>query len=148
MIGNPGTSWKAVGTGDFTGAGFSDDILWRNTDGTVAIWEMSGGNVTADPVVGNPGTSWHPIPGSGSATALAGSSGAASAGSAAASSSSTTQSGDPAFGFDDVSDPISVHSATVSLAGIMPASRSSGSDALLLPPGSTTQLVDPTTPRG
>ena len=33
--------WTDVGTGDFNGDGKSD-ILWRNTDGRVAIWLMNG----------------------------------------------------------------------------------------------------------
>jgi len=37
-------SWSLAGVGDFNGAG-KDDILWRNTNGAVAIWEMTG---TAD----------------------------------------------------------------------------------------------------
>ena len=38
------TSWTVVGTGDFNGDG-RDDILWRNTDGTVSNWlgTASGG---------------------------------------------------------------------------------------------------------
>jgi hypothetical protein len=36
----PGTS-TIVGTGDFNGDGRSD-ILWRDTSGNVAIWEMNG----------------------------------------------------------------------------------------------------------
>ena len=38
------TSWQVVGTGDFNGDG-RDDILWRNTDGTVSNWlgTASGG---------------------------------------------------------------------------------------------------------
>ena len=39
--GNPGPSWKAIGTGDFNGDGHSD-ILWQNTNGQAAIWEMNG----------------------------------------------------------------------------------------------------------
>src|SRR6266436_5134228 len=45
---------------DFYGTG-SSDILWQNTDGTVAIWEMSGAVPIAIPVIGNPGTSWKAI---------------------------------------------------------------------------------------
>ena len=41
---NPGPSWKAIGTGDFNGDGFSD-ILWQNTSGQAAIWEMDGTNI-------------------------------------------------------------------------------------------------------
>ena len=34
------------GTKTFNGDG-KTDILWRNTNGTVAIWEMNGGTVLA-----------------------------------------------------------------------------------------------------
>jgi len=147
VIANPGTAWQAIGAGAFTGDGFSDDILWRNTDGTIAIWEMNGATVTAAPVVANPGTSWHPIPGSGSSTTVGGSSGAASASSAAAALSSTptrggAQSSDAAFGFGDIADPIPAGGATAASAGIVPASQSSARDPLLLPP-EPTPLVDP-----
>ena len=48
MVGaNPGPSWKAIGTGDFNGDGHSD-ILWQNTSGQAAIWEMNGTNVIGD----------------------------------------------------------------------------------------------------
>ena len=44
MVGpNPGPSWNAIGTGDFNGDGHSD-ILWQNTNGQAAIWEMNGTN--------------------------------------------------------------------------------------------------------
>src|SRR5208282_1329720 len=35
------STWTIVGTGDFNGDGKSD-ILWRDTSGDVAIWEMNG----------------------------------------------------------------------------------------------------------
>jgi len=153
---NPGTSWKAIGTGNFTGDGFSDDILWRNTDGTVAIWEMNGATVTAAPVIANPGTSWHPVLGSGSGTTVGGSSGATFASSAAtdtASSSNTTtasgaQSTVAAVGFGDISEPVPARSATASSADIMPVFPNTGGDPLLFPTGSTPPPADPNMPHG
>jgi hypothetical protein len=63
---NPGANWTAVGTGDFYGTSDSD-ILWQNSNGQVATWQMNGNNqlsagLTTDlgaPV--NPGTSWKAI---------------------------------------------------------------------------------------
>ena len=57
---NPGPSWKAVGTGDFNGDGHSD-ILWQNTNGQVAIWEMNGTSQIAGGsavLAADPGPSW------------------------------------------------------------------------------------------
>ena len=46
---------------DFNGDGHSD-ILWQNTDGQAAIWEMNGTNVIGSELVGpNPGPSWKAI---------------------------------------------------------------------------------------
>ena len=54
-------SWQVIGSGDFYGSGYSD-ILWQNTDGAVAIWEMNGTTPAATALVGaNPGPSWHAI---------------------------------------------------------------------------------------
>ncbi|MEO7410339.1 MAG: FG-GAP-like repeat-containing protein [Sphingomicrobium sp.] len=42
------TAWQVVGTGDFNGDG-RDDILWRNTDGTVTDWlATAAGGFTAN----------------------------------------------------------------------------------------------------
>ena len=50
-----------VGTGDFNDDGHSD-ILWQNTNGQVAIWELNGTNVIGGGNVGaNPGPSWKAI---------------------------------------------------------------------------------------
>ena len=58
---NPGPSWKAVGTGDFNDDGHSD-ILWQNTNGQAAIWEMNGTNESAAAVISpNPGPSWKAV---------------------------------------------------------------------------------------
>ena len=58
---NPGPNWKAVGTGDFNGDGFSD-ILWQNASGQTAVWEMNETNVALSQLVGpNPGSSWHAV---------------------------------------------------------------------------------------
>jgi hypothetical protein len=66
---NPGTSWKAIGTGDFTGAapGADRDILLQNTGGEVAIWNMAGSAITASGfanvggVTASPGPNWEAI---------------------------------------------------------------------------------------
>src|SRR5579863_7417027 len=58
---NPGPSWRAVGTGDFSDDGHSD-ILWQNTSGQVAIWDMNGTSLTGGGVVSpNPGPSWKAV---------------------------------------------------------------------------------------
>jgi hypothetical protein len=59
--GNPGTDWHAVGVGDYNGDGKSD-ILFQNTNGSLAIWEMNGGQILASPGIGNPGPTWHSQP--------------------------------------------------------------------------------------
>jgi hypothetical protein len=58
---NPGTSWHAIGTGDFNGDGKAD-LLWQNLDGAPAIWLMDGQHLLAGANVGfNPGPAWHVI---------------------------------------------------------------------------------------
>ena len=57
----PGPSWHAIGTGDFNGDGKSD-ILWQNTSGQAAIWEMNGTNIIASPALSpKPGPSWKAV---------------------------------------------------------------------------------------
>jgi uncharacterized repeat protein (TIGR03803 family) len=47
-------------TSDFNADGYSD-ILWQNTSGEVAIWEMNGTSVIGGADLGNPGPGWHTI---------------------------------------------------------------------------------------
>ena len=58
VVGNPGPSWHALGTGDFNGDGFAD-ILWQNSSGAVAIWEMNGTSLLDGAILANPGPTWH-----------------------------------------------------------------------------------------
>jgi hypothetical protein len=59
---NPGPAFRAVGTGDFNGDGFSD-ILWQNTStGQASIWEMNGATLMGGgPVTPNPGPSFRAV---------------------------------------------------------------------------------------
>jgi phospholipase/lecithinase/hemolysin/plastocyanin len=59
---NPGSDWHVVGTGALSNGGTSDIVL-RNTDGTVALWEMSGATITQPAALADPGTSWGVIDG-------------------------------------------------------------------------------------
>jgi hypothetical protein len=53
------TSWQIEGIGDFNGDG-KDDILWRNTDGTVGTWSgrPNGGFTANNAAVFNVTTDW------------------------------------------------------------------------------------------
>ena len=57
----PQPMWAAAGaiagTGDFNADKMSD-ILWRNSNGDVAIWLMNGTTVLANPDFVNVGASW------------------------------------------------------------------------------------------
>jgi hypothetical protein len=57
---NPGTSWHAIGTGDFNGDGFSD-IEWQNANGQASIWEMNGKARIGGEAVGEPGVGWRAV---------------------------------------------------------------------------------------
>jgi parallel beta-helix repeat protein len=53
---------NTTGTGSPPTAPGVAEILWQNTNGQAAIWEVNGTNVIADPMVGaNPGPSWKAI---------------------------------------------------------------------------------------
>ena len=59
--GGPGSTTSTNPPYDFNGDG-DFDILWQNTNGQAAIWEMNGTDVIADPlVVADPGPSWQAI---------------------------------------------------------------------------------------
>ena len=45
---------------DFNGDGFSD-LLWQNSSGAAAIWEMDGTSTIAATIIGNPDPSWHAV---------------------------------------------------------------------------------------
>ena len=53
----PTQDWKIQKTGDFNGDKYAD-ILWRNTDGTLAIWFMYGGFNFAQAYPGTVGNDW------------------------------------------------------------------------------------------
>jgi hypothetical protein len=58
---NPGPSWKAIGTGDFNGDGFSD-ILFQNASGPSSVWEMNGNTLMGGGAVRpNPGARWRAV---------------------------------------------------------------------------------------
>lgn len=50
-------TWGVAGTGDFNHDGKSD-ILWRGTDGSVAMWLLNGGVVTSGFTIGVVATAW------------------------------------------------------------------------------------------
>jgi hypothetical protein len=61
VIADPGPSWTALGTGDFNDDGHSD-ILLRNANGQIAIWEMNGTSVIGHgTIAANPGLTWSPV---------------------------------------------------------------------------------------
>ena len=47
---NPGPGWQIKGTGDFFGDG-NTDIVFQNTDGSVALWDMNGLSVVGGGLV-------------------------------------------------------------------------------------------------
>jgi ABC transporter substrate binding protein len=57
LVGTVPTSWSIVATGDFN-RDSKADIVWRHTDGTVAIWLMSGVAVLESNALGVVPTNW------------------------------------------------------------------------------------------
>jgi len=53
----PGNDWQIAGVGDFN-ADAKSDILWRDTDGTVAIWMMDGSTIVSQQYPGSAGNEW------------------------------------------------------------------------------------------
>jgi hypothetical protein len=56
-LGNIGSTWSIVQTGDYNADGMSD-LLWRDMSGNTAIWFMNGVAVSSTGVVGNISTVW------------------------------------------------------------------------------------------
>jgi hypothetical protein len=57
-VGNPGPSWQVMGTGGYNGAG-QDDILFQNTNGAVAVWQVNGTHIISSASLANPRSTWH-----------------------------------------------------------------------------------------
>jgi hypothetical protein len=53
----PGPGWSEIGTADFN-TGANSDILFENTGGTYALWDMNGPSVSNVVTFGNPGAGW------------------------------------------------------------------------------------------
>jgi hypothetical protein len=62
----PDASWSVAGVGDFNADG-NADVLWRNSNGSLAIWLMNGtaitssGGITFNGAAVAPDASWHVV---------------------------------------------------------------------------------------
>ncbi len=59
-IGSVDTAWQVVGVADFDGDSKAD-IVWRKSDGTVAMWLMNGATPATQAVVGTVDTAWQVV---------------------------------------------------------------------------------------
>ncbi len=50
VVVTPGPTWSVAGMSDFNGDG-NADVLWRNTDGTLADWSMNGTTIVSSGVL-------------------------------------------------------------------------------------------------
>ena len=57
ILGSVGADWTIAGVGDFNDDGKAD-ILWRHTDGRVAVWLMDGTVVSSMGMAGSAPTDW------------------------------------------------------------------------------------------
>jgi hypothetical protein len=55
---DPTVSFRVIGTGDFTGDGHNDSIVFQNNNGRPAIWIMNGFTAVNEVALPNPGSSW------------------------------------------------------------------------------------------
>ncbi|MBC7768807.1 MAG: VCBS repeat-containing protein, partial [Phycisphaerales bacterium] len=49
--------WSIADIGDYNGDG-RDDIVWHNTDGSLALWIMNGFSVTSQTIIAVVPTEW------------------------------------------------------------------------------------------
>ena len=55
----PDASWNVAGVGDFNGDGYSD-IVWRQSSGALALWDMKGSTVTSSSTITSQGSAIAP----------------------------------------------------------------------------------------
>lgn len=58
-LGSATSDWAVVGIGKFFGASSTADILWRNANGTVAVWKVNGTSVTSSSAVASVPIDWN-----------------------------------------------------------------------------------------